>query len=60
MLGKRDRRKGWNKVYMENNPKKHHYLPRFYLSGFTNTMNEDSRFYVLDGLNPSDWTPGLE
>lgn len=30
------------------NPKKHHYLPRFYLSGFTNLMKEDDDFFVLD------------
>lgn len=33
------------KIVEESDSKKHHYLPRFYLKGFTNNENE---FYVFD------------
>jgi hypothetical protein len=36
-------------------PRKHHYVPKFYLAGFTNTGRPDGRFYVLDKNQKKQW-----
>lgn len=36
------------KIEKKNESKKHHYLPRFYLKGFTDKQNE---FYIFDKVN---------
>ena len=33
---------------MKKYPVKHHYVPRFYLTGFTNESKEESKLYVFD------------
>ncbi len=33
---------------MAKQPRKHHYLPQFYLAGFTQNGRQDGRLYVLD------------
>ena len=41
-------------------PRKHHYVPRFYLGGFTDTGEQDGRLTVLDKESGRQWhsSPG--
>jgi len=40
----------------ENRPRKSHYLPKFYLAGFTASGKVDDNLYVLDQASGRDWT----
>ena len=36
-------------------PRRHHYLPQFYLAGFTKTGDKDGRLFVLDRRQRKQW-----
>jgi hypothetical protein len=38
-----------------NEPRKHHYLPQFYLAGFTKTDARDGRLWVFDKRKLKQW-----
>jgi hypothetical protein len=40
---------------MADQPRKHHYVPQFYLAGFTETGARDGRLYVLDRRTLRRW-----
>ena len=40
---------------MAGRPKKHHYLPKFYLAGFTASGEVADRLYVLDQGQVKEW-----
>jgi len=40
---------------MANRPKKHHYVPAFYLAGFTVAGSENGRLYVFDQSQIEKW-----
>ncbi|HEY8390842.1 MAG TPA: DUF4238 domain-containing protein [Clostridia bacterium] len=40
---------------MQRPPKKHHYIPRFYLAGFTLSGSKDDFIWVLDQKNGKQW-----
>lgn len=40
---------------MGNQPRKHHYIPQFYLAGFTDDGGADGNLYVLDTERRKDW-----
>jgi hypothetical protein len=42
---------------MPNQPRKHHYVPKFYLAGFTKSGSVDGNLYVLDQRQRWRWGP---
>lgn len=40
---------------MAKQPRKHHYVPQFYLAGFSNTGTKDGQLYVLDKDQRKQW-----
>jgi hypothetical protein len=40
---------------MKTTPRKHHYIPEFYLAGFTNSGKRDDFLYVLDKKQVKQW-----
>ena len=40
---------------MNNQPRKHHYIPQFYLRGFTKTNSNDGKLYVFDKSRVRSW-----
>ena len=40
---------------MANRPRKHHFVPAFYLAGFTASDTEDDRLYVFDQEQVRQW-----
>lgn len=40
---------------MAKQPRRHHYVPQFYLAGFTNTGKKDGRLHVLDQRQRRQW-----
>ena len=40
------------KTLVTNQPRKHHYVPKFYLAGFTTSGSKDDYLYVLDQTVP--------
>lgn len=40
---------------MQNQPRKHHYVSKFYLAGFTKSGTEDGELYVLDQRQRKRW-----
>ena len=40
---------------MTNRPRKHHYIPAFYLAGFTTSGSEDDRLHVFDQGQIKSW-----
>ena len=40
---------------MSNQPRKHHYIPQFYLRGFTKTNSNDGKLYVFDKSRVRSW-----
>jgi hypothetical protein len=40
---------------VSNPPKKHHYVPQFYLAGFTKTGRKDDELFVLDQQRRKQW-----
>jgi len=42
---------------MANPPKRHHYVPRFYLAGFTKSGTVDGDLFVLDQRQRKRWGP---
>jgi hypothetical protein len=40
------------KTLVTNQPRKHHYVPKFYLAGFTASGSKDDYLYVLDQTVP--------
>ena len=40
---------------MSKQPRKHHYVPRFYLAGVTDNSRPDGRLYVLDKASGKQW-----
>ncbi len=41
---------------MAGEPRKHHYVPQFYLAGFTKSDSKDGKLYVLDKEKRKTWT----
>jgi hypothetical protein len=41
---------------MAGQPRKHHYIPQFYLAGFTKSDSKDGKLYVLDKEKRKTWT----
>lgn len=41
---------------MAGRPRKHHYVPRFYLAGFTKSGDENGKLYVLDQQQVKEWS----
>jgi hypothetical protein len=41
---------------MANQPRKHHYVPEFYLAGFTESGTDDGRLHVLDKEQLRQWS----
>lgn len=41
---------------MSNRPRQHHYVPKFYLAGFTRSGTADGELYVLDQSRANGWT----
>jgi hypothetical protein len=42
---------------LQNAPREHHYVPRFYLAGFTKSGRKDGLLYVLDKRKRKSWGP---
>lgn len=40
---------------MATTPRRHHYLPQFYLAGFTASGSRDDFLYVIDQTGPKQW-----
>jgi hypothetical protein len=40
---------------MANQSRKHHYVPEFYLAGFTESGTDDGRLHVLDKEQLRQW-----
>lgn len=40
---------------MSNQPKNHHYVPKFYLSGFTFAGTDQDKLHVLDKMAQKTW-----
>ncbi len=40
---------------MPKQPRKHHYVPQFYLAGFTDNRTPDGRLYVLNTVERRQW-----
>lgn len=40
---------------MANEPRKHHYVPKFHLAGFTMSGTEDGQLFVTDKLRRNKW-----
>jgi hypothetical protein len=40
---------------MPNRPRKHHYVPSFYLAGFTESGSDEDRLYVFDQCQIKKW-----
>jgi hypothetical protein len=45
---------------MENRPKKHHYVPNFYLKGFTKQNKPSDKLYVFDRSRKTKWVSSPE
>jgi hypothetical protein len=41
---------------MAGEPRKHHYVPQFYLAGFTDNDSKDGQLFVLDKAQRKTWT----
>ena len=40
---------------MAGQPRKHHYVPQFYLAGFTENDSKDGQLFVLDKEQRKTW-----